>query len=381
MSTGQARYEGRRAVARDDYLSGDRLAAPRRRFVRRLAAIALAAGMAGACGQAATAPSPSQTPSAPASPEPTVSASEAATLPPATPSPSPSASPTPSIAKPLAYFRNWMPDDAAPKDARGVALTVYKNGLGKQYSPTGVAQAALQYYDRWLIDTDPVKTAADKAAFQTQVNWLLKTQLPDGRWLFNFKWGHMAAPWWSAMTEGLAMSVLLRAYWMTGNPACITAINQARSTFERGLGNAHGVVKLVVINSKTYQVYQEYQPAYQAPNVLNGWIFSMVGLYETGIYLHDVASMLAVTAPDRGWAALKALLPYYDTGSWSRYYVTAPGTLQHGVWSTNTYHSLVIGQLRYVASITHDPFFTTWADKFQGYGTTCKAKGKCPPPH
>ncbi len=278
-----------------------------------------------------------------------------------------------------AYFRNWMPDDSAFKDANGVVLKRYAAPLGKQYTPTQIAQAALEYYDRWLIDKDPKLAASDKAAFLIQIDWLLKNQLRDGRWLFNFKWGHMKPPWWSAMTEGVAMSALLRAYSITGDPYCLSAITKARTTFERDRDHDHGVATPVPVGSKTYIVYEEYLGSYGAPNVLNGWIFSMVGLYEAATYLHDDVAMADLTAPDRGFAALKVLLPYYDAGTWTHYYITTPGTLQRGRLQTVLYHKLVIGQLMYLTKITGDPFFTKWATKFQGYLNACNAAGHCPP--
>jgi hypothetical protein len=275
-----------------------------------------------------------------------------------------------------AYFRNWLPS-TQPKDADGVVMTNYGGSLGKQYSPTGVAQAALGYYDRWLVDSDPDRTKSDKAAFLAQIDWLLSHQSPDGLWLWSFKWGAQPVPWWSAMTEGVSMSALLRAYSMTGDPACLTAISLARSTFERA-PNDHGVGASVVVGSKTYVVYQEYLKGYVA-NVLNGWIFSLVGLYETATYLHDQAASSDLLGPDRGIAALKVLLPYYDTGSWSFYYVTRPGGSGTRGLDTVRYHTLVIGQLIYMATISGDAFFSRYADRFQAYLDTCKAAGKCPP--
>jgi heparosan-N-sulfate-glucuronate 5-epimerase len=278
-----------------------------------------------------------------------------------------------------AYFRNWKPDNSALKDANGVVIKKYPAPLGRQYTPTEIAQAALEYYDRWLVDKDPKLAASDKAAFLAQINWLLANQLNDGRWLFTFKWGHMKPPWWSAMTEGVAMSALLRAYSITGDPNCLTAITKARTTFERDLVSGNGVGMPVPVGSKTYVVYQEYPRGYGEPNVLNGWIFSMVGLYETATYLHDQVAMADLTGPDRGFAALKAMLPYYDAGNWSRYYITTPGTVQHGAIDTMVYHKLVIGQLKYLTQITGDPFFATWAAKFQGYLDVCTKAAACPP--
>jgi hypothetical protein len=105
----------------------------------------------------------------------------------------------------------------------------------------------------------------------------------------------------------------------------------------------------------------------------------MVGLYEAATYLHDDVAMADLTDPDRGFAALKVLLPYYDTGDWTHYYITTPGTLQRGRLQTLGYHTLVIGQLRYLTKITGDPFFAKWADKFQGYLNACTVARPCPP--
>jgi len=363
---------------------------------RRLASVMLAVGVAGACGQSgggsdATVRQPSGDPSYASAPVVTASAVPSLEITPpastaATTPPRPSATPTGPVVPQLpAYFRGWMPDDKALLDADGVVMEYYDNaGLGRQYSPTAVAQAALGYYNRWLVDTDAAKKAADSAAFMTQVKWLLANQTSDGRWLFKFAWGRQKVPWWSAMTEGLAMSVLLRAYGLAADPAYLTAISRALTTFGRSVGKSNGVVAPVVVKpkkgkSKTYFVYQEYQPGY-VQNVLNGWMFSLAGLYETATYLHDGVALAALTKPDRGYAAVKALLIYYDTGNWSRYNITDPAKEQLTRFSTLTYHNLVIGQLRYMTKISGDGTFAKWADHFQNYWTACKAKGKCPPP-
>jgi hypothetical protein len=258
-----------------------------------------------------------------------------------------------------------MPNDAAPKDAKGVVMKDYGERGGRQYNPTSVAQAALAYYDRWLVDSDHDRAESDRTAFLTQADWLISHQAPDGRWLYSFRWGNQPVPWWSAMTEGVAMSALLRAYSMTGDPACLSAVSRARTTFERDLDHG-GVAAPVVVGATTYLVYQEYLKGYE-PNVLNGWIFSLVGLYEAAAYLQDPEASLDLLGPDRGTAALKALLPYYDTGTWSRYYMTNPGRSVRGSLDTVAYHVLVIGQLKYMTTISGDLFFADYADLFQAY--------------
>ena len=275
------------------------------------------------------------------------------------------------------YFRNWQPNAAVLTDAHGVVLKDYGETIGTQYQPTSIAEAALAYYDRWQVDSEPTLKDSDRTAFLAQVNWLLANQTPDGRWLFWFRWGKQQVPWWSAMTEGVAMSALLRAYSMTRDPSDLTAIIRARTTFERD-SNHDGVGAPVIVGRTTYLVYQEYRPGY-VTNVLNGWIFSMVGLYEAATYLHDPAASADLWGPRRGIAALKALLPFYDTGHWSRYDLRSPGRFATGDLASVGYHSLVIGQLGYVARISGDPFFSKYAARFAAYLTACEAAGKCPP--
>jgi D-glucuronyl C5-epimerase C-terminus len=276
-----------------------------------------------------------------------------------------------------AYFRNWQPNPAALTDAQGVVIDDYGGTIGTQYQPTAIAEAALAYYDRWLVDSDPTVKASDRSAFLIQVHWLISNQTPDGRWLFHFKWGKQQVPWWSAMTEGLAMSALLRSFALTRDPACFAALTRARTTFERDL-NHNGVAAQVILGRTTYVVYQEYLPGYVS-NVLNGWVFSMVGLYEAATYLHDPAASADLWGPRRGIAALKALLPYYDTGDWSRYDLRNPGTTATGDLASVTYHTLVIGQLGYIAGISGDSYFSTYAARFAADLTACQAARKCPP--
>jgi hypothetical protein len=361
--------------------SGDRSLSAYMRVSKRLVGGLLAVAVAAGCGSAGSGSAGVSNPISSAAGQ---SASMAAS-PSITASTTPTPQPTPTpwlIAQPLpAYFRNWKPGSSVLKDSNGVAMKRYRAPLGKQYTPTQVAQVALEYYDRWLVDKDEKSLASDKAAFLVQINWLLANQQADGRWLFNFKWGRMKSPWWSAMTEGLAMSALLRAYSITGDPACLTAITRARTTFERDRDHDHGVAAPISVGSAKYIVYEEYLSAYAEPNVLNGWIFSLIGLYETATYLHDQSALADLMGPDRGFAALKALLPYYNTGNWSFYYITSATKDRHGRYDTKSYHVLVIGQLTYLAQITGDSFFTKWADKFTAYLNACEKAGQCPPKH
>ena len=347
-----------------------------------LIAIIIAAG----CGQVSRSASPSSSastslPAASPSPDPTVTASPTA-MPVATAAPTPNLSPhsVAGMSQIGAYFRNWMPNPKSKTDASGVVMYDYGGKIGIQYTPTAIAEAALCDYDRWLVDKDNTLKNSDWAAFMTQIRWLLANQLPDGRWLFHFQWGKTPVPWWSGLTDGLAISALVRAYALTGDPAQLTAITQARTTYERDQKTENGITSPVKVGSKTYYVYEEYPPGYSVGNVLNGWIFALVGLYEDETYLHDKAATTLLRGPNRGLAALKALLPYYDTGNWSRY-AMQPVTPRIGTRASRGYHNLVIGQLWFVAKISGDRYFSQVARRWQGYLDKCTAARHCPPPY
>jgi D-glucuronyl C5-epimerase C-terminus len=263
-----------------------------------------------------------------------------------------------------AYFEKQSSFASAVTDANGVVMASYPSPLGLQYNPVRIAQCAIWHFYRWHSGTDtPVQVEADRTAFWIQVDWLVSNQMPDGRWLYTFQWGKMTRPWWSAMAEGLGMSVMLRAYSVSGDAAYLRVLDLARSTFDRSIA-ANGVASSVTVSGRQMTVYQEYLPGYD-DNVLNGWIFSIAGLYECAIYLGDPICLHDVTAADRGLAAVRALLPYYDIGTWSLYSLNTLTGPNRGPTASDGYQTLHIKQLRFLYSITGDPLMKEYAEKFQ----------------
>jgi heparosan-N-sulfate-glucuronate 5-epimerase len=116
-------------------------------------------------------------------------------------------------------------------------------------------------------------------------------------------------PWPSAMGQGEAISVLLRAHQLTGRDEYARV---ARAAFEP--------MRLDVARGGTSRrldgrlVLEEY-PTAQPTAVLNGWIFALFGLHELATHAHPPAGDLF----DESMAGLLSLLPRYDVGWWSRY--------------------------------------------------------------
>ena len=270
-----------------------------------------------------------------------------------------------------------MPDRALAKDANGVVLASYGGTLGDQYNPVTISAAAIKYYQAAVHgDESKAEKIADRAALLVQANWLVAHQDAGGRWLYKFPWFGQPVPWASAMAQGLGMSALIRAYATRPDARYLRAIAKARATFQRdwSLG---GVGSWQRIGAGRYLVYEEYM-APHSPHTLNGWMFAMVGLWEAGTYLGDIRARDELKRSDRGFAALRALLPYYDTGSWSTYNLRRLDATVNGTLAKRNYHEIHIGQLRWYARITNDAFFQEYATRWQGYLDACLAAGTCP---
>jgi hypothetical protein len=172
----------------------------------------------------------------------------------------------------------------------------------------------------------------------------LAGQLDDrGRLAYQWPMPHTYAiepPWISAMTQGEAVSLLVRAAAEDNAPEeLLSAATRA-------------VMPLldpspVVTQTSQGPVLQEY-PTHPPAHVLNGWIFGLWGLYDLStigrrdVIPGEVAARTS-SAFEAGIAALAAWLPRYDTWGWSRYDLF-PHPIVHV--ASPFYHRLHIEMLR-----------------------------------
>ena len=101
--------------------------------------------------------------------------------------------------------------------------------------------------------------------------------------------------------------------------------------------------------------------------VLNGFIYSLIGLYDVMSLAPKDSVGDAQLLFDQGMQTLKKLLPLYDTGSGSVYDLRhftlglAPNIAR---WS---YHSTHINQLHLLSTIDSDPILSSVAERWTGY--------------
>jgi len=169
--------------------------------------------------------------------------------------------------------------DAMAPDADGIP--VHHSRHFRTYNPAYVGWFGLMNLERWLRGDDD----GGRAAFLRQVAWLTShaVERPDGSavWPYTFDWLEgrcpLKAPWISAMSQGLAISCLVRAYRLAPDPRLLELCERAAKVFE--LSIADGGVRT---EEAGHVMYEEY-PGVPLPRVLDGFLFGLLGLHDLAV--------------------------------------------------------------------------------------------------
>ncbi len=216
-----------------------------------------------------------------------------------------------------------------PIDECGLPVTSF--GRGGVAFPTTRFQKALGHWDRGLLREGDLD--AHRAAFISLAEWAVEEQDRQGGWPVWPLAGWESATPYSAMTQGQALSVLVRADSSSRDPRFMQAADHAAglllTTVESGGVSRSGVSGLIL----------EELPTCPPSTILNGWVFALFGLYD--LHLAAPAPRL-LAALDGAAAELASALPGFDAGYWSRY--DARGAL-----ASPFYHQLHIAQMEALA--------------------------------
>ncbi len=128
-------------------------------------------------------------------------------------------------------------------------------------------------------------------------------------WEYLFRFDGGSPPWTSGLSQGTGLEVLARAYSRFKEPAVLAAAQQALGVFEAAPPQG---VRVVTPAGAHYAEYT-YAPS---DRILNGFIQSLVGLYE---YTSITKDPLGLQLFEAGDAEARAEVPHYDTGAWSLY--------------------------------------------------------------
>jgi len=242
----------------------------------------------------------------------------------------------------------------APKDAEGIPVRRYRS-VGLQYNPTRVAAYGLAHWNRFR------QTGEEDSGqqFTKIADWFARVD--NGVWAYHFDWNDLKAPWVSCMAQGEGISVLARAYILTGNQRYLDLARMAVTPLERLISDG-GVQSTL----DTGDVFLEEYPSESLAHVLNGCLYAVIGILE-------LRRLLEIPALDNlikvVHTTLERNIHRWDVGYWTAYdLVNEKGVGPRNI-ATATYHSLHISQIIFVSralnSIPLQKIATCWLADFE----------------
>ncbi|NXF89854.1 GLCE epimerase, partial [Eubucco bourcierii] len=256
---------------------------------------------------------------------------------------------------------------------KGVGLSNTKAVKQTKIMPKRVVRLVAK--GRGFLDNVTISATAHMAAFFAASNWLVRNQDERGGWpiMVTRKLGEgfksLDPGWYSAMAQGQAISTLVRAYLLTKDQAFLSSALRATAPYK--LPSEQRGVKAVFMNRHDW--YEEY-PTSPSSFVLNGFMYSLIGLYDLKETAGEKLGKEARVLYERGMESLKAMLPLYDTGSGTIYDLrhfmlgTAPNLAR---WD---YHTTHINQLQLLSTIDESPIFKEFGKRWKSYLRGGRAK-------
>lgn len=230
------------------------------------------------------------------------------------------------------------------RDNPDILVPKYHVDTGEEiYFSIGIFQYGLAAYDLYL------KSGEDtyKKKLLACADWAVDNQQNDGSWV-TFSYENPEHPY-SSMAQGEGISMLIRAHIVTGNEQYMSAVRKAKDFMLKPISEG---------GATDYQGDDVYlYECTHDPLILNGWIFSLWGLYDYCKYIEDDRVKVVLNSTLK---SLKKKLPEFDMKYWSKYddgkRICSP-----------FYHNLHIAQLKVMYDLFGNEIFKEYAEKWEAY--------------
>lgn len=157
-----------------------------------------------------------------------------------------------------------------------------------------------------------------------------------------------------AMNQGEAISVLCRAAIISGQDFYLDIAGKAIKTFYKETGKGGVSKRYAGAEGIWFQEGGKY--------IMNGHIYSLFGIHELSTLTGDAGTRALF---EDGCRALEDLLPEFDNGYWSWYWLDKPRYI-----ASMMYHNLHIVQLKALYELTGIKRFSAYTDRFRRYAET-----------
>lgn len=236
----------------------------------------------------------------------------------------------------------WEKNPTRSFDSLGVHLT------NKNYHPVNACHYALYCYDEY----NATGNERFKRAFLAQVNYLrdsTKYKEFDGNkvgYPYHIIFHDLKPPWYSALAQSEAISVLIRYYALTKDESIIPLIVKLKNFMVAPMEADKGTMTRT---PEGHLWYEEYPNSKQDKLVLNGFFLSIVALHDyVNLFPDDFETKCLY---DSCLISAKASIKFYDTGTWLKY------NRGDGHLVANGYMKWQILEMKFLYNITSDIFF------------------------
>ena len=240
-------------------------------------------------------------------------------------------------------------------DQNGIPLTYYGmiydgKPIGSQRNPVSVAQQANEFYDMYKKDN----SESSKTYFLNNVNWLVNNAVKKENYSllqYNFPipYYNLKPVWYSAMANGLALQVLIKAPEISHDLKYLEAAKSLLNAFF--IEVQHGGITYK--DSEHEWWYEEYASNDKNANisrVLNGMIFAVLGIYDYYKFTNDPDAKLLF---DNGVNSIKKELSKYNNNGYSYYDIL-------GNIASWKYHQIHINLTKQLHDLTGEPIFNNY---------------------
>lgn len=244
-----------------------------------------------------------------------------------------------------------------PKDKDGIPQKHYRS-VGLTYNPTRVSAYGLSHWNRYQQTRNNVSLEK----FKTVLNWFMQKH-SGGKWYYNFNWGNLKAPWISCMSQGEAISILVRGYILTNNIKYLEIAILALKPFYETVNNG-GVLSEI----DEHSIFFEEYPEDDSKHVLNGYLYALIGIIELEKVMNEkqtsyenVRSLLTEAIN-----SLEENISRWDLGYWSVYDLYNENNSVRNA-CTISYHCLHISQLKFIGTVLNNDKILNVSKKWESY--------------
>ena len=220
--------------------------------------------------------------------------------------------------------------------------TELSNGQTIEFA-IAIFQYGLGAYDLYL----ETKDKNYYSRFMLSVEWAVEHQDSNGGWKA-FESECKINPY-SSMAQGEGISLLLRAFQETHKKQYLDKATKAINFMKKDIKENGCTVY------QREEIYLKEFP--EKPLVLNGWIFSLFGIYDYFLLTKDdnIKSFF-----DKNVKTLVCVLPQFDNGYWSKYDIEKK-------IASPFYHNLHVALLKVLCDLTGEKIFDEYSQKFDKY--------------